>query len=168
MHASPPALIDACMSFRIDQLQEVRTAPAAHEGHQWPEGPVTPSTRRSWLAKQARVVGFVALGRKGRQRPTSSILAAIAQRRACALMMVGAHVTVRRRGSLCWVHGSIVDETRNAEDPREVPGRSGGSGWETLGGGLPFSAYSENIQGNQTGRSPKGSAPRNADDHVLE
>jgi hypothetical protein len=38
---------------------------------------------------------------EGRQRQTSSILAAIAQRRAVRLMMVGAHVTVRRRGSLC-------------------------------------------------------------------
>jgi hypothetical protein len=65
-----PSLIDTCMSFRIDQLQEVRTAPAAHEGHRWPEGPVTPSSRRSWLAKQARGWGDeVALGRKGGQRP---------------------------------------------------------------------------------------------------
>jgi hypothetical protein len=64
---------------------------------------------------------------EGRQRPTSSILAAIAQGRAVRLMMVGAHVTVRRRGSLCRVHGSIVDETRNAEDRRELPGRVGGS-----------------------------------------
>jgi hypothetical protein len=38
MHAQP-ALIDTCMSLRIDQLQEVRTAPAAHEGQPWQEGP---------------------------------------------------------------------------------------------------------------------------------
>jgi hypothetical protein len=129
-----PALIDTCMSFRLDQLQEVRTAPAAHDMAHPQEGPVTPSSRRSWLAKQARG-GCVALGRKGRQRPTSSILTAIAQRRAVWLMMVGAHC----HGAASWqplpVHGSIVDETRNAEDRREVPGGSGGSrrsrGWET-------------------------------------
>jgi hypothetical protein len=40
MHASPPALIDTCMSFRIAQLQEVRTAPAAHGDGGWWEGPV--------------------------------------------------------------------------------------------------------------------------------
>src|ERR1700722_7880195 len=53
----PPSLIDTCMSFRIAQLQEVRTAPAAHVMARWQEGPVTPSSRRSWLGKQARVVG---------------------------------------------------------------------------------------------------------------
>src|ERR1700722_3199886 len=35
----PPALIDTCMSLRIAQLQEVRTAPAAHGGHPPREGP---------------------------------------------------------------------------------------------------------------------------------
>jgi hypothetical protein len=48
MHASPPALIDACMSFKIAQLQEVRTAPAAHGDGGWQEGPVT-FTPPPWL-----------------------------------------------------------------------------------------------------------------------
>src|ERR1700722_16931242 len=61
----PPALIDTCMSFRIDQLQEVRTAPAAHGGRPWPEGPMAPSSRRSWLAKQALVGGGRSLGAEG-------------------------------------------------------------------------------------------------------
>jgi hypothetical protein len=37
----PPALIDTCMSFRIDQLQEVRTAPAAQVMAYPREGPAT-------------------------------------------------------------------------------------------------------------------------------
>jgi hypothetical protein len=62
---------------------------------------------------------------EGRQRPTSSILAEIAQRRGCAAYdgRGACH------GAAAWqplpVHGSIVDETRNAEDRREVPGRVG-------------------------------------------
>ena len=40
MHAPPPALIDACMSLKIAQLQELRTAPAAHGDGGWWEGPV--------------------------------------------------------------------------------------------------------------------------------
>ena len=71
---------------------------------------------------------------EGRQRPTSSILGAIAQRRAvsgCAAYDGRAHVTVRRHGSLCPVHGSIVEETRNAEDRRKgLDGRDGRK-WET-------------------------------------
>jgi hypothetical protein len=51
---------------------------------------------------------------------------AIAQGRAVRLMMVGAHC----HGAASWqpmpVHGSIVDETRNAEDRREVPRMVGG------------------------------------------
>jgi hypothetical protein len=125
MHASPPALIDACMSFRIDQLREVRTAPAAHGGRRWPEGPMRLPQAGPAMARHSWAVWWPMMA-EGRQRPTSSILAAIAQGRAVRLMMVGAHVTVRRRGSLCRVHGSIVDETRNAEDRRELPGRVGG------------------------------------------
>ena len=53
------------------------------------------------------------------------------------LMMVGAHVMVRRRGRP--VHGSIVDETRNAEDRREVPGRA----WVGDLGGLRVLGASE-------------------------
>ena len=53
------------MSLRIAQLQEVRTAPAAHEGHRWQEGPVTPSSRRSWLAKAGSGGGGGSLGAEG-------------------------------------------------------------------------------------------------------
>jgi hypothetical protein len=61
----PPALIDTCMSFRNAQLQEVRTAPAAHgKGHPQ-EGPVACPTLDG---QDAQVMVGWGLGREGCQR----------------------------------------------------------------------------------------------------
>ena len=81
-HPANAGLIDTCMSFRIAQLQEVRTATAAHEG--WPpgEGPVG-------FAGRAQD-GQGAFGRKGRQRPTSSILRLCLRDGRCGLRDRGA------------------------------------------------------------------------------
>src|ERR1700722_5378208 len=125
----PPALIDACMSFKIDQLPEVRTAPAAHEGHRWQEGPVRLPQAGPAMARHSWAVWWPMMA-EGRQRPTSSILAAIAQRRAVRLMMVGRIVTVRRRGSLC----RCTARSSTKLEMRKTGGRSrGGSGGSGVG-----------------------------------
>jgi hypothetical protein len=122
------------MSFRIDQLQELRTAPAAHEGRVAEEGPVRLPQAGPAMARHSWAVWWPMMA-EGSWRPTSSILAAIAQRRAVRLMMVGAHC----HGAASWrplpVHGSNVDEARNAQDRREVPGRVGRVG--RVWGGRP-------------------------------
>jgi hypothetical protein len=152
MHASTG--INRYMHEFQNRLQEVRTAPAAHGGRTWQEGPVTPSSRRSgWQSRLGW--WWVALGRKGRQRSTSSILAAIAQRRACAAYDVrGAFVTVRRRGSLC----RCTARSSTKLEMRKTGGRSRG-GWGVPGGpgggrseARAFALAFRRIQGNARGR----------------
>jgi hypothetical protein len=80
-----------------------------------------------WPSNGKALLGGMVAHDGGRQLAANvvKILAAIAQRRAVRLMMVGAHC----HGAASWrplpVHGSNVDEARNAEDRREVPGRVG-------------------------------------------
>jgi hypothetical protein len=109
----------------MGQLQEVRTAPAAHVMGGWQEGPVTPSSRRSRLAKQARGGGEVAFGRKGRQRPSYRVLLAMPW---TTLLVIGGWRKGSIEACLFPLLGSMrtIVETRNAEDRREVPGGSGG------------------------------------------
>jgi hypothetical protein len=116
------------MSFRIAQPQGVRTAPAAHEGHRWPEGPVTPSSRRSWLAKQARVVGGRSLGAEG---PSAATVARPngygLETRAWSRAMAKALPRCRPFGHLrpSQAASPANRQIRKRNDPREVPGRAG-------------------------------------------
>jgi hypothetical protein len=117
------------MTFRIDQLQEVRTAPAAHVMAHPQEGPVAPSSRRSWLAKQARVWG--SLGAEGASAAT------VARPNGYALETGDAACDGwgwPKGGIEAWLLrmlGSMRGyrlKVRKGNDRREVPGGSGGTG----------------------------------------
>src|SRR5580692_11481149 len=75
MHASPPALIDTCLSLRIAQLQEVRTAAAAQGIGPWQEGPVGLRREGSGRAAGLRWSRWP-LGMESRWRPSVLILGA--------------------------------------------------------------------------------------------
>jgi hypothetical protein len=97
MHASPAALINACMSFRIAQLGESRTAPAAHGNGGWQEGPATITPPPCYAAKSWSGGGGVAKSQDGRQRASVLILEAMPLAGYGAIFEAWSHARARER-----------------------------------------------------------------------